>query len=475
MPAVVEASMSRTRLVLLTADRPPELRGVGANQTIDQPAIFGSYVRASIDAPVAGDVEDPSAWDELVREAVGRRALGPPLGPVHVNLPFREPLVPSAIPEPPASPARAFGSAIVQPPPEDVELLLDEIASDERGLFVAGSVTDGVGPLADLAARAGWPSLAEPGSGARARGALAAGVHLLMNEAFLEGHVPDVIVQVGPAPTSRAVLEMVRRAGRLVIVDPDRVVGDPHRRASRTFDGSAGPLLSAVLDALEPRETRWWRAWRDADAVARAAIDAELDADDEPFEGRVARDVAAHLADGSALVVGSSMPVRDLDAYMAPRDGLRVIANRGASGIDGFVSTALGVAATRPSTVAHCGDLTFLYDAGSFVWSASRGIDLVLVVLNNRGGRIFSLLPQRELPELEELFVTPHGIDLALLCGAARAGHTRVSRSSDLVPAIDAASDAGGVQVVEVMLDPAHQVDTRERVQTVVAEALGRR
>ena len=213
--------------------------------------------------------------------------------------------------------------------------------------------------------------------------------------------------------------------------------------------------------------------WFHGDDAARAAVDAELDGDDEPFEGRVARDVAASAPDDSVLVVGSSMPVRDLDAFMAPRDGISVIANRGASGIDGFVSTALGVAATgERSTVALCGDLTFLYDAGSFLWSASRAIDLAIVVLNNAGGQIFSLLAQRELPELEDLFVTPHDVDLAQVCAAARAHHTRVTRATELVPAIADARDGGGVHVVEVMLDPSHQLVKRDRVRSAVARAL---
>jgi 2-succinyl-5-enolpyruvyl-6-hydroxy-3-cyclohexene-1-carboxylate synthase len=472
LPAVVEAAMSRTALFLLSADRPPELRGVGANQTIDQPGIFGSYVRASIDAPVPGDAPGEATWRELARELV-RASWGPPPGPVHLNLPFREPLVP----EPVSLPASATSDArpeIVGDPDPDVAALADELASTERGLLLAGTLRE-TPAILDLAERAGWPLAAEPTSGARRPGALAAPQLLIGDERFAAEHVPDVVVQVGAAPTSRAGLALVEGAGRLVIVDPDHLVADPHRRAARTIRADAA-APAGVLDRLAPRPPgEWLGAWREADAVARATADELLDGWDEPFEGRVARDVAASAPEGSVLVVGSSMPVRDLDAFMAPRDGLEVIGNRGASGIDGFVSTALGAAAGagRPVT-ALCGDLTLLHDAGSLLWSARRGEDLVLVVANNGGGIIFSFLEQRELSELEALFTTPHGLDLGAVCRAAGAGHTRVDRAGDLVPAIREARSAGGVHVVEVVVDAELNVRRHAEVRAAVAGALHR-
>jgi 2-succinyl-5-enolpyruvyl-6-hydroxy-3-cyclohexene-1-carboxylate synthase len=295
------------------------------------------------------------------------------------------------------------------------------------------------------------------------------------NEGFLEAHQPDLVVQFGAAPTSRAALGLVGAARRLLIVDPDDLIADPHRRAEQRFVVHAGQLAHGANARLPGAAGgAWLEAWLAADERARAAVDATIDAWDEPYEGRIARDVAASSPDGGVLVVGSSMPVRDLDAYMLPRQGLRVLANRGASGIDGFVSTALGVAASGAATTAICGDLTLLHDVGSLVWSASRGYDCVFVVPNNQGGVIFSFLPQRELPELEELFTTPHGLDLVAVCRAARAGHVRVERAADLIPAIERAREAGGVHAVEVPIDRARNVERHAEVEGAVAAALER-
>ena len=241
-----------------------------------------------------------------------------------------------------------------------------------------------------------------------------------------------------------------------------------------TYAGEPPPTLDQLMARrVGPAPAGWMEAWLTADDVARRPLDAELDDLEEATELRVARDLAAWVPPGGVLFVGNSMPIRDLDYAMAPREGLRTIANRGASGIDGLVSTSLGVAAARTGpTLALLGDLSLLHDVGALIWSGRSGTDLTIVVANNGGGTIFSFLPQRDLPEFEGLFTTPHGLDLGAICSAAGAGHERVEQMSDFTGALDRAATAGGVRVVEAMVDPELNRAQHAAVQIAVDAAL---
>jgi 2-succinyl-5-enolpyruvyl-6-hydroxy-3-cyclohexene-1-carboxylate synthase len=484
LPAVVEASQSRLPLALLTADRPPRVRGTGANQTIVQPGLFGEHVRATLDLPVPTTDGQDAWWRQAAREALGSMN-GDPIGPVHLNCPFEEPLMPvtaEGVAPSGDEPVEAVPGSEAALDPEEAERLA-RLVSGARGAIVVGGLPPSL-PAATGAlwsGSLGWPVIAEPISHARTpdEGALAAGQALIAG-AWALARPPEVVIQLGAAPTTRATQTFVASAERLVVADRWHLDPDPDRLASWRIAVDPDALPAALTrhpvvqgagialtgpDArddeepwagrIDPSPAAWTADWREADGRARAVLDDLLDAWDEPFEPRVARDVAAWIPDGGALFVGNSTPVRDLDLAMAPRGGLAVLANRGASGIDGLVSTALGVAwERRPGpTVALLGDLSLLHDAGALLWKASRGPDLTLVVLNNGGGQVFSLLPQRELPEHERLFVTPHGLDLEALCLAAGAGHDRVERARDLRPALDRAAGAGGVRVVEVTID----------------------
>jgi len=317
--------------------------------------------------------------------------------------------------------------------------------------------------------------LAEPLSLLRRPGTLAAGQALSADAGWRGRFAPDVVLQVGATPTTRATHAIVRSARSLIVVADGSLDPDPDGRAVMTSSLDASRFALGLLEDLPDASTEagpWLATWREADAAARLAIDDLLGSWDEPFEGRVARDLAAWVPDGGTLVAGSSMPIRDLDHFMAPREGLRVLANRGASGIDGSVSTTLGVAAADAPTFALCGDLTFLYDAGALLWNAHRGIHAVFVVVNNGGGAIFDFLPQRDLPEHERLFTTPHGIDIGAVCAAAGVGHARVDRAAELRPALDASADATGIQVIEVSSDRATNVGRHEEVAATVASAL---
>jgi 2-succinyl-5-enolpyruvyl-6-hydroxy-3-cyclohexene-1-carboxylate synthase len=501
LPAIVEASQSRTPLVVLTADRPPRLRGTGANQTIVQPGLYGAYVTASLDLPVPSTAGQEAWWRQAAHEALDAMAADP-VGPVHLNCPFEEPLTPSdgiVLTPSAGEPPEARDRAPAELDPAESERLA-ELVSGRRGVVVIGGLPTHVrGETRFWSRLMGWPVLAEPTSGAREPDvALAAGQSLITGP-WSEWHRPDVVIQLGATPTSRATQRFVATAEQLVVADrwhldpdPDRIArwrlavdpeALPHALARHQVPraGVAVAITGELVDAIEdrwrgrtdPAPPAWLEAWRAADTRAREAIDAAMDGWDEPFEPRVARDVAEWVPPGGSLFVGNSGPVRDLDLVMRPRSGLAVMANRGASGIDGLVSTALGIAVARPGpTVAIVGDLSFLHDAGAVLWSATRDVDLIVVVVNNGGGHVFSALPQRELPEHRSLFVTPHRVDLGGLCGAAGAGHERVERASGVLPALDRAAGAGGFRVVEVVVDAELGLRRRSELRAAVDAAL---
>ncbi len=473
-PAVVEASQSRTPLLLLTADRPPRLRGTGANQTIDQVGLYGGYARDWIEPPVPEEGSDAAAWSEAGTRAA-RSATGRPPGPVHVNLPFDEPLVPEG--EEPETHAVTDGVDPSQPetaePPDPGPAI--RALSGRSGVVLAGASPAPLTGAATIAERLGWPLIAEPLSGVRTPGrALAAGLHLLGSAGWIDEHRPQAVLQLGAAPTTRRVQDLVSTTERLVVVDDHHLDPDVEGRAAVRLSASADALAAALdPEGFRPAPGAWLDDWRLADVSARRVLDEVLDRSDAPTEPQLTRDLAAAIPDGGDLFVGNSTPVRDLDMVMAPRDGLRVMANRGASGIDGLVSTALGVAAGGDGlTVGLLGDLSFVVDVGALLWQARRGARLTLVVVDNRGGQIFSMLGQRDLPELSELFTTPHGLDLASLCAAAGASHTRVTETWAFAPAIEHALTGDGVSVVEVGADAETGRIQRAAIQDAVDDAL---
>jgi 2-succinyl-5-enolpyruvyl-6-hydroxy-3-cyclohexene-1-carboxylate synthase len=492
-PAVLEADHARTPLLVLTADRPPELRGTGANQATDQLKLYGPAVRWFCEVGVPTD--DPAAgryWRSLASRAWAE-ATGPPAGPVHLNLAFADPLVPldpapgrgarlagePAEGRPGGAPWTAAPAGVRVAAPGDVAALAEAVRASPRGLLVAGWGA-GLDPAAAdaFAAASGWPVLADPLSGAR-RGPAAVSTYdgLLRAPRFAAGHRPDLVVRVGGAPTSKALTAWLDPSVPQVLVDPGAGWLDPARSASLRLTADPSALLAATAARLDgPGPGPWLGQWLEAERLAREAIDGLLEEWTEPFEGRVARDLVAWMPDGGTLVVGSSMPVRDVDAFAQPRDGLRLLANRGLSGIDGFVATTLGVAAAGDEPVAAlCGDLTLLHDASSLLGAAGRPRGAVLVVCDNDGGGIFSFLPQARLPAelFEPLFGTPHGLDLPALAAAARVPARVVEKAADLVPALDAALAAGGTQLAVVRGDRAANLARHLALTEAVAAAVG--
>jgi len=481
--AVIEAGEAGVPLLVLTADRPPELRGTGANQSIDQVKLYGDAVRWFCEAGVPEARPGMNGyWRSLACRAwaAAAGADGGFPGPVHLNLPLREPLVPgvpdAAGEEPGGWPepldGRPGGAPWTSFPGAARDAAAVDLPWAERGVIVCGDGCGDPAALLRLAEQAGWPVLAEPSSGARTGPmCLAAYQYLLDSPAFMAGHRPDVIVSAGRPGLSRAQLGYLKQAGpvRHVVVaqGPGGHWADPAR--------SATDVVPAVRLAGRPRGgTGWLASWRAADAAAGAVAKAILDDGDTLSEPRLARDLAAALPDGALLWAASSLPVRDLDQQMAPRAGLTVLASRGASGIDGMISAAAGAALAHQRAgggpaAALVGDLAFLHDApGLFTGPAEPRPDLVLVVANNDGGGIFSLLEQGEYGgPFERVFGTPHGAGLGALAAAAGLPAVTVERACDLPGALRGA----GIRVVEVPTSRAAGAELRRELRAACAAA----
>lgn len=493
-PAVIEAHHANVPLLVCTADRPPELRDVGAPQTIDQANLYGTAVRWYHDpGPPEWDGASGPRWRALASRAFAATCGARP-GPVHLNLPFREPLVPTGEPLPDV-PGRDGGAPwTISAPSRDsagdraAGRLIRRVESTPRGLVVAGFGAR-VDPdaLARFSAASGWPVLADPVSNART-GPHAVSTYeaLVRVPGFADAHRPDVVLRVGAPLTSKFANAFVDDVPTVAVVAHDDEWLDPPRAMCERVVAGATELLETIVVSLRGTsfDEDWWQGWHGADTLARRAIDDTLDADDEPIDARAARDLAAALPASTQLVVASSLPVRALEWAMAPRPDVTVHANRGANGIDGFTSTVLGIAAASPPetpVVGFCGDLCFLHDANGLLAAsaiADRGGSITFVVVDNRGGGIFSYLPQHEAShpaEFEALFGTPQTVDIAMVAAAHGVTAERIARASEIAPVVSNAIARPGVNVVIVDVDREHALARHRALWDAVRGALSAR
>jgi 2-succinyl-5-enolpyruvyl-6-hydroxy-3-cyclohexene-1-carboxylate synthase len=453
-PAVVEAFHGRVPLVVLTADRPPELRDRGAPQTIDQVRLYGTAAKWFVDMPVpeAGPLAE-AHWRSVASRAAAIAAQAP-AGPVHVNLPFREPLMPDGDLRPDGGSRvaeTADACAATVPSPHDrlvtgerrlaaaeLAALADRLAAARRTLIVCGPIDEPELPaaVARLAAALDAPILADPlsqlrtGPHDRTR-VLSRGDLVTRPGAWARTHMPDLVIRLGAPPTSKPVVGLVEESGaeQVVIDGGDGWLDPTLGRTTFVHAGPRGACVDLAFVIPEARAARgdgsgtepgWTDAWLAAEATADRVVREQLARVDEPCEGRVFAVLAHALPAHALLWVGSSMPARDLDSYFPGGERLvRILSNRGANGIDGVVSSALGAAAVDPGPVVLVlGDLSFLHDLNALVAARLHALSLAVVLIDNDGGGIFSFLPQARtaapevgLPErFEELFGTPHGM-----------------------------------------------------------------
>lgn len=493
-PAIVEADQSGIPLIAVTADRPPQLRGVGANQTIGQARLFDADVRLAVDmATAANQPGFVRYWRSTVARVVAASTDAMRPGPVHVNAAFVEPLVPDgddswiedlegrADGRPWTADARLVAG--MSTPLDDV---LDALLDDERvpthGVVVIGDHddTEAVELADELSDALGWPVIAEPsGNGAGCSTALSHGPLLLADATFADAHVPEVVVTIGRVGLNRSVLRMIGRASLHVAVDSRPEWSDPTRTADVVV--ASVPLPPTEADD----DPSWLEAWQRADVLAAAAAETALFAADDSLTGmHVARITATAVPVGGLLFIGASWPVRHVGSFAANTvQDAAIMGNRGTSGIDGCVSTAWGAAAALQrnggaGALALIGDHTFLYDSNALLSPPEEERpDLVIVVSDNDGGGIFSSLEQgapEHAETFERVFGVPLSIDIPKICEAVGIPVVVATTSTELTTAINDAMGTGGVRVVVARTcSRADEAQILMNVQRAVGEALG--
>ncbi|MFZ9716503.1 MAG: 2-succinyl-5-enolpyruvyl-6-hydroxy-3-cyclohexene-1-carboxylic-acid synthase [Ilumatobacteraceae bacterium] len=477
-PAVVEAHHSEVPILICTADRPAELQGVGAPQTIDQQNLYGVSVRKFVNAEVA-DESESHTWRKIARDLFAT-SLGKVRGPVHLNLRFREPLMGVATSLPPRNERSAMIADKVDLPSARSLRKLKKALNFKNGVIIAGPENYQVESVLHLAQTLSWPVLADPRSGARvpSKFVVAAADSILRDEDIAKKLQPQVVLRFGTLPASKVVNSWLASSGaKQIVITTTPTLADPDQLCALHIVGEIDELCAELVSARTNEQNKrddfsWLDLWDTAESSAQKSINAALA--DEPglSEPGVARALYGLLPEASNLVVSSSMPIRDVEWFAAPRTGLRVHANRGANGIDGVVSTAVGIAlATRQPTTLLIGDIALLHDVNGLIGLVSREIDLRIVVIDNNGGGIFSFLPQAqnlELTKFEKIFGTPHGVNLKMVAQAHQINTHEVANMSDFAEVLS----QRGPWLARVVTDRQENVKVHERINQMVASNL---
>ncbi len=492
-PAVCEADESGLPLVVLTADRPPELSGIGAGQTVDQIKLFGSSVRWFCEVGThAADDDGLLHYRSVACRALASARGETRPGPVHLNLPWREPLAPVAVEgavtatDPLALEGRGGRplTAVTRIDLEPSVFLLDEVAGHIAeaisGVIVAGRQLDPElrEPLAHLARASGFPILAEPTSqlrcGPHDRSHIISTYDLLLrDEHFARSVVPDLVLRFGEMPTSKPLRAWLAGSGAdQIVVDPYGGWNEPSRRAAALLRADPTELASGWATRLEKEERGAPKKWIEAEAAARDALEQALDA-----KGPIS-EPALHLAlgrahrNGDLVYTASSMPIRDQEAFLPPREADALfLCNRGANGIDGLISSGIGAAhaSGRPTTIVT-GELGLLHDLGGLAALREIETPVRIVVIDNGGGGIFHFLPQESAmsaEEFEALLGTPRPLDVAKAAALFGLPHHRLDNLDDLPGAL-----ATGTGLIEVRTDRRTNVEAHRGLAARVSEAL---
>ncbi|MEP7018164.1 MAG: 2-succinyl-5-enolpyruvyl-6-hydroxy-3-cyclohexene-1-carboxylic-acid synthase [Actinomycetota bacterium] len=480
--AVLEASHASVPLIIISADRPPELRGTGANQTTDQVHVFGAAVRIfhELGAPETREGQN-AVWRSVISRmcaaAIGAR--GQEAGPVHLNVPLREPLVPDLVPEgpwPESLEGRDGGAPWVRVQPSTPQAA--GVTHVAKTLVLLGDLPDPAMAVAvtDLAHAAGWPIVAEPFGAHDRRELVPHGPLLLTADQWLGEHLPERVLVVGRLTLSRAVGALLRNPAVAVeVVAAKSIWPDPSHVASVVHPFEA---VRASTTKSRQVDEGWAKEWADAGELVAKAVGSYID-QTWPSGLLIAGIVLAELPPGATLFVGSSNSARDIDLAMSPSSRgapLTIVASRGLAGIDGCVSTAIGLALAQPGQPAYAlmGDLTFLHDGnGLLIGPDEPQPDLTIVVTNDDGGGIFTLLEPGEpsrAADYERIFGTPTGASIVDICRAHGVGHTLATTAAELSGVVGQSPE--GLRVVEVRIDRSGHRDLHAGLRAAAANAL---
>jgi 2-succinyl-5-enolpyruvyl-6-hydroxy-3-cyclohexene-1-carboxylate synthase len=508
LPALVEAHLTHIPLLVLTADRPHELRECGAPQAIDQNRLYGTHVKWFVDAALPEATDAALRYIRTLANRAAALTLALPAGPVHLNMPFREPLTPEALPEQPLPPleqraplawqGRPGNTAYIAVrdttlgtlPSAQLALLAEQIRAAQKGLIIVGPYRDPglIVPLTQLARHLGYPILADPLSQLRTGPfeqdqVLSSYDAFLRVDTFCERMRPELVLRFGAMPTSKPLLLYLKRHANCpqIVIDGDGGWEEPTQLAAELVHADPPTLCRDLLSRVgEHPGGEWLAGWQQADRLTREALYSAMQDFPDAFEGRVFSELATLLPEGTTLYVGNSMPVRDLDTFFwcTPRQ-IRILGNRGANGIDGLTSSALGVSAAvasigqKESVVLVVGDLSFFHDLNGLLAAHLHSLDLTIVLVNNDGGGIFSFLPQAAYPEhFEQLFGTPTGLDFAPAVQMYGGQFQRIGDWVEFRRAIQSSLTSGGLRVIEVCTERASNVTMHRQLWKAVEASL---
>lgn len=477
-PAVTEAHYARIPLIVMTADRPQELREVGAPQAIDQIRLYGNHVKYSVDFPLPEDNQDIEDYIERQTQRAVSVALTAPLGPVHLNMPFREPLLIDFDQENPKRTFKKHFKSTTLLEESTAKLVTDIVKNSDRGFIIAGEfpVDVNIESFWKFAEALNWPVLCDPLSNLRSQvptQCLPLCIDrydaLLKSERFAGKVIPDTVIRLGAQPVSKPLSLYLKkvRPHTVIAIDESPEFRDSLGVVTHHIQSSVEAVLQLIVNK---QETSYTRAWIEANDEASTITEEVTKVAGD--EGAYAQMLFRHLPDGSDIISGSSMPIRDVDTYFGKTaKDITIFANRGANGIDGVVSTAFGIQAARQRpTWLLIGDLSFLHDVNGLIVSRFHDTDLTVIIMNNDGGGIFSYLPQAESgPHFEELFGTPTGLTFGHIAAMYDAQYKAIETLEDFEVEL-AKEKEKNVRIIEVFTDRNANVKAHRALWSKIAE-----